>query len=131
MLRFFKWQKERLIEQYMDMSEQVMKDAGLGSEFAVVPKLEKAYGFMCDICCDDEPGLETYAMKCEHRYCAGCYRQYVESKIKDEGEASRIQCPSDGCTRIVDSNSVKMLVPPAVYKRFVADLAIFFGAEGS
>jgi len=118
LLRHFKWQKERLIEQYMDMSEQVLEEAGLGPEFDRPPQLEQVARFMCDICCDDEPGLETYAMKCDHRYCVNCYRQYIESKVKDEGEAARIQCPAEKCSRIVDAKSVKLLVPPEIYQRY-------------
>lgn len=117
LLRHFNWQKDRLIEKYMDNPDQVMEDAGMGIGYDRPSKIEKVNGFMCDICCDDEPGLETYAMKCGHRYCASCYRQYLESKIKDEGEATRIQCPAEKCTRIVDSKSVKVLVLSEVYTR--------------
>lgn len=117
LLRFFKWQKERLIDKYMDAPEKVLEEAGLGPEWNEAPKLEKVRGFCCDICCDDDKGLQTYTMKCAHRYCAGCYTQYLESKIKMEGEAARIQCPRDGCSRIVDSKTVKLLVSPSVWER--------------
>ncbi|KAA8913627.1 hypothetical protein FN846DRAFT_928980 [Sphaerosporella brunnea] len=118
LLRHFKWQKERLIERYMDNPDVVLADAGLGSEFSKPPKLEKIRGFMCDICCDDTRALDTYAMKCDHRYCADCYRQYLESKVKDEGEAARVQCPAEGCARIVDSKSIRLLVPAETYARY-------------
>ncbi|KAI5776894.1 hypothetical protein EDC01DRAFT_719912 [Geopyxis carbonaria] len=118
LLRHFKWQKERMIERYMESPEEVMHAAGLGPEFNDVPSTQKMDDFMCDICCDDEAGINTYAMKCEHRYCTACYTEYLSSKIKDEGEASRIQCPADGCSRIMDSKSIKMLVAPEVYKRY-------------
>jgi ariadne-1 len=101
----------------MDNPDTVLETAGLGPEFSRPPKLEKIRGFMCEICCDDEAGLDTYAMKCDHRYCVNCFRQYLESKIKDEGEAARIQCPSEGCSRIVDSKSIKILVPTDIYAR--------------
>jgi ariadne-1 len=117
LLRHFKWQRERLIERYMDNPDTVLETAGLGTEFSRPPKLEKIRGFMCEICCDDEAGLDTYAMKCDHRYCVNCFRQYLESKIKDEGEAARIQCPSEGCSRIVDSKSIKLLIPTDIYAR--------------
>lgn len=110
LLRYFKWQKDRLIEKYMDSPDDVLDGAGLGPSYDAPTVLEVMSGFSCDICCDDEGGLETYAMKCGHRYCSGCYRQYIESKIKDEGEASRIQCPAEGCSRIVGSKTVDLLV---------------------
>lgn len=118
LLRHFKWQKERLIEQYMDMPQVVLEEAGLGSEFDRPPRLEKIRGFVCDICCNDELGLSTYTMKCDHRYCALCFRQYLESKIKQEGEAARIQCPSDGCSRVVDAKTTKLLVNQEAFNRY-------------
>ncbi|KAH0609326.1 uncharacterized protein H6S33_012812 [Morchella sextelata] len=118
LLRHFKWQKDRLIEKYMDSGEEVLEEAGLGPSYDTPPKLETVQGFVCDICCDDEVGLDTYAMRCNHRYCVNCYRQYLESKIKDEGEATRIQCPSEGCSMIVDSKTVDLLVPVEIDKRY-------------
>lgn len=119
LLRHFKWQKERLIEQYMDTPDHVLDDAGLGSALCRPPKLEKAaFGFMCDICCEDGPGLDTYTLKCQHRYCSSCYRQYLESKIKEEGEAARIECPTEGCSRIVDSKTIRLLASDEAFLRW-------------
>ncbi|PWW80594.1 hypothetical protein C7212DRAFT_350019 [Tuber magnatum] len=118
LLRFFKWQKDRLIEKYMDCPDEVLEDAGLGPGYEAPAVLEKLKGFGCEICCDDERGLDTYAMKCGHRYCADCYRQYIESKIKDEGEASRIECPAEGCSRIVGSKTIDLLVPSNINHRY-------------
>lgn len=110
LLRYLRWNKERLIETYMDRQEVVLEKAGLGPDGGTTPKIEPVRGFTCTICFDDEPGMETYAMKCGHRYCIDCYRQYLAQKVKAEGEAARIQCPTDRCTRIVDSRSMDLLV---------------------
>ncbi|KAI9723651.1 MAG: hypothetical protein M1812_000951 [Candelaria pacifica] len=118
LLRHFRWNKERLIDSYMDRRDQVLEDAGLGPSTSGPPRTKIVRGFMCDICCEDGPGLETYAMRCEHRYCVDCYRQYLAQKIKDEGEAARIQCPKDGCNRIVDSKSLDMLVATELKSRY-------------
>ncbi|VUC30580.1 unnamed protein product [Clonostachys rosea] len=118
MLRYFKWNKERLLEDYMDRPEHVLEAAGLNTTTAKPPKLETIPGFMCDICCEDDDGLESFALKCGHRYCVDCYRQYLKQKIKDEGEAARIQCPSDGCGRILDSKSLDILVTSDLVERY-------------
>lgn len=117
LLRYFKWQKERLIDKYMDDPDKVLEDAGLGAEWNDDPKLEKVRGFSCDICCDDDAEMNTYSMRCGHRYCADCYKQYLENKIMSEGESGRIQCPTDGCSRIVDSKTVRLLASPKVLAR--------------
>lgn len=111
LLRHLRWNKERLIDRYMEDQEGLLESAGLGETAAHnPPKIGKVKGFSCDICCEDDPDLETFAMRCEHRFCVDCYRQYLRTKIKDEGEAARIKCPGDGCNRIVDSKSLDLLV---------------------
>jgi ariadne-1 len=118
LLRHFRWNKERLIEDYMDSPKKVLEDAGLGPSTSGPPKLEAIPGFMCDICCEDEAGLLSFAMKCGHRYCIDCYRHYLAQKIKEEGEAARIQCPQDGCKRIMDAKSLDLLVTADLQARY-------------
>lgn len=110
LLRHYRWNKERMIETYMDRPEQVLDNAGLGSNTSEPPKTEVIDGFVCEICYEDEPGLPTYAMRCGHRYCVDCYQHYLAQKIREEGEAARIQCPREGCNRIIDSRSLELLV---------------------
>jgi ariadne-1 len=119
LLRHSRWNKERLIDQYMEKTEQVLENAGLGQDAETnPPKVQKVKGFVCDICCDDSPSLDTFAMKCGHRFCVDCYKQYLSNKIQDEGEAARIRCPGEGCTRIVDSKSLDLLVTHDLQARY-------------
>ena len=118
LLRYLRWNKEKLIEDYMDKPDAILEKAGLGPYAGQTPETAIIKGFVCNICCEDEPGLESYAMKCGHRYCVNCYRQYLAQKIKDEGEAARIQCPTEKCNRIVDSKSLKLLVVAELESRY-------------
>ncbi|OHF04500.1 IBR domain-containing protein [Colletotrichum orchidophilum] len=118
LLRHFRWNKERLIEDYMDAPNKVLEAAGLGSNVAGPPKLEAIPGFVCDICCEDDEGLQTFSLKCGHRYCHDCYRHYLTQKIREEGEAARIQCPAEGCGRIIDSKSLDLLVASDLNSRY-------------
>ena len=118
LLRHLRWNKERLIEAYMDKPDVILETAGLGPDAAQTPTTRVIKGFTCDICCEDTPGLETYALKCGHRYCTDCYRHYLAQKIKDEGEAARIQCPTRGCHRIVDAKSLDLLVAAELRSRY-------------
>lgn len=118
LMRHFKWQKERLIEQYLNSQEEVLDAAGLDTNAAKTPKIEKMKDFMCDICCNDENNLETFALRCDHRYCVECYTVYLEQKIKGEGESGRIQCPCEGCSTLVDSKAIKLLAPKSVSDRY-------------
>jgi len=118
LLRHFRWNKERLIEEYMDNPDKVLDAAGLSNSAAGPPKLQVIPGFCCDICCEDEAGMETFALKCGHRYCVACYRQYLAQKIRVEGEAARIQCPTEGCNLIIDARSLDILVTPDLTERY-------------
>ncbi|KAI1612501.1 ubiquitin-conjugating enzyme E2 [Exophiala viscosa] len=118
LLRFMRWNKEKLIESYMDNPDKVLEAAGLGPESAGSPKLTTVKGFTCEICYEDGPSLQTYAMKCGHRYCVDCYTHYLTQKVKEEGEAARIECAFDGCHRIVDSKTLKLLVDRSVQDRY-------------
>lgn len=117
LLRHLRWNKERLIEKYMDRPGAVLEEAGLGPAGGGPPKVESSRDFTCTICYDDEPGINTYAMKCGHRYCVDCYLQYLAQKVKAEGEAARIQCPTDGCSRIIDAKTVDLLVTEDIKDR--------------
>ena len=118
LLRHLRWNKERLIEVYMEKPDTILESAGLGPGSGEAPKTKVIPGFTCDICCEDELGLESYAMKCSHRYCVECYKLYLGQKITDEGEAARIQCPTAGCNRIVDSKSLNLLVAAELRARY-------------
>lgn len=119
LLRHYRWNKERLIESYMDHPEDVLDSAGLGPNLVETPQTKVVPGFVCEICFEDEADLQTYAMRCGHRYCVDCYQHYLSQKIREEGEAARIRCPREGCNRIVDSKSLELLVTSDLKERCV------------
>jgi ariadne-1 len=114
LLRHYKWNKERLIESYMDNEAQVAKEAGV--VLHKQPQLRVIKDFCCDIYCNDSENLETFALSCEHRFCIDCYKHYLTQKIKEEGESRHITCAGD-CKLIVDEKTVQLLVDPPVYER--------------
>ncbi|KAJ5286619.1 hypothetical protein N7478_002305 [Penicillium angulare] len=119
LLRFRRWvQQEKLIEEYISREDEILEEAGLGTKCQGTAKTEVVSDFMCEICCEDGPDLETYAMRCGHRFCVDCYRHYLAGKIKEEGEAARIECPGDNCHRIVDSRSLDLLVTDDLKDRY-------------
>ena len=124
LLRHLRWNKERLIEAYMEQPEVLLDSAGLGSGSVQAPKTQYMNNFTCTICYDDESEIETFALKCEHRYCVECYRHYLATKIKDEGEAGRIQCPTEKCSQIVDSKSMELLITAELKARYVQKQAV-------
>jgi len=118
LLRSFKWNKERLLESYMDNSSKVCETAGVILDENRRPRVLSVNGFCCDICCRDEPGLQTLSLSCDHRFCIDCYSHYLTQKISDEGESRKIQCMQSNCGVIVDQKTIQMIVQPEVYTKY-------------
>ncbi|CEP13362.1 hypothetical protein [Parasitella parasitica] len=122
LLRYFRWNKEKLFEQYMDSSEKVLKLAGVSSvsdlKHSIVLARDIGTDFMCDICCDDSSDMETISVSCGHRFCRTCYTHYVVQKIREEGESRRIQCPDSKCAVIVDEKTVELLVDSKTHLKY-------------
>ncbi|TPX72182.1 hypothetical protein SpCBS45565_g00427 [Spizellomyces sp. 'palustris'] len=118
MLRQFKWNKERLIERYMEDPEGESEKAGVVVDTKKQPRFTVVNKFECPICCSDEEGLETLALSCGHRFCRDCYEAYLNEKIAQQGESRRIQCMEAGCRLVVDEKTVEMVVSPKVYEKY-------------
>lgn len=78
--------------------------------------------FECPICCCDYPGDRvaetTLALGCEHRFCRGCWSEYLTGKIKGDGESARIQCMASGCSRIVRQETIEAIVTRDISARY-------------
>ncbi|KAK9470935.1 uncharacterized protein V1510DRAFT_398175 [Dipodascopsis tothii] len=125
LLLHYKWKHERLLELYVDDTEGVLRAAGIQTrddgapaKYATVPSKDLPAGFMCEICCDDDDGLETMAIDCGHRFCLDCYRHYLTQKIVDEGESRNITCPGDGCRLVVNDGAIRLVVDDRTYARY-------------
>ncbi|KAI9333786.1 hypothetical protein DFJ73DRAFT_853732 [Zopfochytrium polystomum] len=110
LLRYFRWNKERLIERYMDSPADVCAKAGVILDSSKQPRFTAVSGFECPICYDDTPGLETLALSCGHRFCRNCTVRYLTQKIAEEGESRRIMCLESTCKVIVDEKTVALVV---------------------
>lgn len=127
LLHHTRWNRESLMELYTDQPEKMTEKLGLGSDFSLSRltsqppgplSTEVVDGFECRICFEGDD-VETYAMRCGHRFCVDCYRHYLSSKVQ-EGESAEIQCPNEKCNRVVDSKTVEFLLDEGLKKRLVA-----------
>lgn len=123
LLYHFCWNKEKLIEKYIEDPDRVLSVAGVfvsseNSSNNNNNKRDLSASFECEICCNNEPGLETISLACGHLFCVDCYTYYLSDKIK-QGDATNIQCPQEGCNAAVDEATLKMVLDDDMYSRYV------------
>lgn len=121
LLRYFKWNKEKLVEKYMDSPDKVLELAGISNDLVIMKNSEisssaKGELFVCDICCDDDLNMEIISLACGHRFCKTCVVIYTSQKIQNS-ENRPIQCPQDGCSVTMDEKVIGILVQPEINKR--------------
>lgn len=118
LLRHFKWNKDKLIEAYMDNPEKTLQNSGLAS-FELEKPIENANAVhSCLICLEDLPATQTFALACGHRYCKDCWKGYLEVKIKDGPSCVHARCPAPKCKAIVHEQAYKKLVTNQQFDRF-------------
>lgn len=119
LLRNMNWNKERLIEKYMDNASSVSVAAGVSTPSRASPSVTgpapirssgsrrrttrqtlapKAEPWVCPICFDDSQ-TSFLSLSCDHSFCAGCWTAYITSKIREEGEHA-IRCMAEGCALV-------------------------------
>lgn len=77
-----------------------------------VPSKKTDESFVCQICFNDEPGLQTLELDCDHAFCKDCWNDYVLSKVKDESE-NVIRCMAEGCALIAPDQFIRDLLLPS------------------
>ena len=130
LLRFFKWNKDKLLTRFFDDPDGVLELAGVkvkttpaaGSEEMGIVMVENR----CSIC-DEEAGddLELFALDCKHYFCALCWDQYLSMNIQ-EGQSGLIPCPSYDCGLLIDEPFVKQIVSEEIYAKYLLFLTKSF-----
>ncbi|GAM27869.1 hypothetical protein SAMD00019534_110450 [Acytostelium subglobosum LB1] len=118
LLRHMKWNKERLIEKYMDNPDRLCIEAGIPN-LRLERQVDKAMQkFSCLICLDDFSPTQTYALSCDHRYCLACWKLYLENKIGEGPECISATCPAPKCKVKVHEEAFKKLVDGPVFDKY-------------
>jgi len=118
LLRFFKWNKEKLIEGYLENPKKACSAAGMSTLELEIPAPKTDKKFSCLICLEDLLANETYALGCGHRYCNDCWRGYLEVKVKDGPACVYAKCPSPKCPMMVHEKAYKDLLPSKLYEKY-------------
>ncbi|KAI5120149.1 hypothetical protein M0805_003636 [Coniferiporia weirii] len=81
---------------------------------------------VCEVCFDDLPEPPNVpATRCGHRFCGDCWRAYLVSKVKDEGQCS-VRCMADKCKTALTEDFIAAVADADVYDRWQTLLAQSF-----
>ncbi|KAF9265860.1 hypothetical protein L218DRAFT_897748 [Marasmius fiardii PR-910] len=67
--------------------------------------------FVCPICFDDSPELQTLGLDCGHMFCSGCWHAYTISKIREDGEYC-VRCMAESCALVAPDSFVRSVLIP-------------------
>ncbi|KAI0820095.1 hypothetical protein BC628DRAFT_1423278 [Trametes gibbosa] len=116
LLRNMGWNKEKLIEKYMDNASAVAVAAGVelppppkpssSRQAAPGPQRTSRHSPSAPKSPkgkraspppeESTPFTEFLALLCDHKFCATCWKEYIHSKVRTEAECM-ITCMAEGC----------------------------------
>lgn len=126
LLQHFRWNTDLLIEKYMDSPASVLRAAGEPQNINIDTldynarpnkraRLDTPTEFMCAICCDTD-AENSLSLRCTHAFCEPCWKTYITSKIKEEGQCF-FHCMQDGCVTALDGPTIHRLTEADIYDR--------------
>lgn len=128
LLAHYKWDKERLLERYYECEGNEQKffdDAHVVNPFSSASRsnpeeYDHDGNIVCEICCLPFANDFMTGLACKHRFCKGCWTEYLRTKIMDHGMSQTISCPSYGCDIIVNDEIVmKLIESPKVRMKYL------------
>ena len=119
-LRHFSWNRDKLLECYMEDPDRVIQTSGAIVEHLVPPRFEtstkESPTLNCFICCEDSKTEPMAKLLCEATICRSCYQRYLVQRIAGEGEVRRIACPGN-CKAVVDDRTLELNLPTQVFQK--------------
>lgn len=118
MLLYYRWNQDRLLEMYMDSSDDALRAIGepanVSPKSPGCPPAKRArisspeVDLTCGICYDTSSPEDVSALRCTHAFCNECWEAHITQKVKGEGNTI-IPCMADGCKTKVDEAFIKRI----------------------
>lgn len=75
----------------------------------------------CSICCEDKPLPIMVTMKCLHKFCSHCLRDYVDRKV--QSCRAPVRCPEPRCKYYISASECRSFLPFTLFESFEKALA--------
>eukprot|EP00898_Chlorokybus_atmophyticus_P001675 jgi/Chlat1/2508/Chrsp175S02376 len=138
LLRHFKWNREQLLERYIEDAEGVCQKAGVhsrqlsqwtasslseassdsGSSSAVQDHTLISAEFICPVCTESCLLELSTALGCGHRFCFACWEQYLEGKVLEGPSCIFMTCIAYKCSVLVDEDVVHRHLTPGLWQKY-------------
>ncbi|XP_074283882.1 putative E3 ubiquitin-protein ligase ARI5 [Silene latifolia] len=110
LLRHYKWNTTRLVDQWVHNEESVRNETGL---FVVKSKISKENDVInCGICLEENLSVdEVMSATCDnHYYCKTCWRNYISTSINNNGPGClSLRCPDPNCPAVVGQSIIRLV----------------------
>ena len=122
LLNHFKWDKQRLFERYYTEScpERIFEEAKVLSPSKIevlAAKTKHSSSPDCEICFLPVPESCKTGLECGHMFCTECWKEYLTTKIGQDGISLSIQCPSGDCQVLVNDAAVLKILGNSEYAK--------------
>jgi ariadne-1 len=118
LLKYFKWNQNKLIEDYSSNPEKVMEEAGIPNlELESTPPASLTQ-FSCAVCLERKPVADTFALGCGHRYCKECWREFLQLKLREGAACVLARCMWPKCKSAVHEDVFRNLLSTHEYNTY-------------
>lgn len=107
LLRHFKWDENRLNDEWFSNEAKVREKVGLTRSEAGEGSTSET---VCGICFDTFAQEEMFAMRCGHGFCRGCWKSYANSAIDDGPSCLELRCIHPDCKHLVTEDVLLPLI---------------------
>jgi len=115
LLRNFRWNKENLLEEYMNNQEKTQKIAGVYGRCnpSMIPNDNDKGGnkHLCTICYDEVQRSEMISMPCTHAFCRDCWESFIKVMVQEGPTCVKKSCPQPKCNEMVSEVELKEATP--------------------
>jgi ariadne-1 len=112
------WSKEELLENYMNDSDLILKNAGVYHRCGHELSSSKSTLQACRICFDETD--TKLAMPCGHAFCLDCWSEFCKTAILQGPICVVTSCPHASCTELVTeteiAQSLQTTAPDLIHK---------------
>ena len=126
-LIYYDWNYDKLMEYWFDNIEKISIESHICQSEESKKEIQKFLSEnelppnTCLICYSEFNPEDSISLKCEHKMCKDCYKEYVKNKLETEPNSIVMTpCPLKGCNLFLTRTIFKKCITEKKYQRIFA-----------